>query len=89
MVARESWPRVGGNIWRDYGETCILFLVAVLVMALSVATVTSVGLTCKAVVALGICSLRVKGLSTLDAALHSQHRHGVLTGPCPTHRRLT
>jgi len=50
---------------------------------LSRATVTTVGLTCKAFLNLGLCSIAVNGLPTLLNALESDQRNmgqGVVTG---------
>ena len=49
----------------------------------SAATVTAVGLTCKAVLNLGLCSMTVRGLPNLLDALQSSERdegRGVVTG---------
>jgi monolysocardiolipin acyltransferase len=42
---------------------------------LSTATITIVGLTCKAFLNLGFCSIAVNGLSTLLNALESKERN--------------
>ena len=50
---------------------------------LSSVTVTAVGVTCKAFINLGFCSMTVNGLSVLLDALHSTERkngRGIITG---------
>lgn len=43
-------------------------------------TVAAVGLTCKAFLRSGLCSLDLAGLHHLQAALEEQPRRGVVTG---------
>jgi hypothetical protein len=61
-----------------------LIQAATMVSALSAATATTIGLTCKAFLNMGFCSLQVSGLDVLLAALHSNERknngQGILTG---------
>jgi monolysocardiolipin acyltransferase len=50
---------------------------------LSTATVSTVGLICKAFLNSGLCTVQVSGLQTLKAALENRKRnsgHGVITG---------
>jgi hypothetical protein len=60
---------------------------ATMVSALSAGTVTTIGLTCKAFLNMGFCSLQVSGLDVLLAALRSEERknngQGILTGKWP------
>ncbi|KAG6866492.1 hypothetical protein C0991_003036 [Blastosporella zonata] len=52
------------------------------------ATVTAVGLTCKAVLNLGFCSVKVDGLHHLHSALHASARNagqGIITGWLTVH----
>ena len=52
---------------------------------LTTLTVTTVGLTCKAFLNSGLCSIQVNGLQTLKDALKSHKRNsgqGIITGSC-------
>ncbi|KAF4619416.1 hypothetical protein D9613_005410 [Agrocybe pediades] len=46
---------------------------------LSAATVSAVGLTCKAFLNSGLCSIQVNGLKNLRKALESKRNHGIVT----------